>query len=268
LVTTTLEPQDRELTRTGKLSERNSEPASRLFQRVVPVVSKLLSLVAKRDWDDARYLPAEGPAIICANHLSSLDPVVVGEYLAYHGRWPYFLAKAGLFKLPGLGWALRHVGQVPVYRGTIRAKDSLVAAVEHLESGRIVVIYPEGTTGKDPDEWPMMVRTGAARLALRTGAPVIPIGQWGANIICPDNGSPRNHPKLFPRQWVTVRMGPPVDLGDLLPQKASRDVVREASRRILAAITTQVELVRGEAAPQTLWNPRLNARVPRDEAVF
>jgi 1-acyl-sn-glycerol-3-phosphate acyltransferase len=252
----------------GKLSEVNQEPGSRLFRTLVPPVSHLLSLIMKRDWDEAATVPQEGPAIICANHISSFDPVVVGEYLAFHGRWPYFLAKDSLFKIPGFGKLLRAVGQIPVHRGTVQAKDALVDAENHLGEGKIVVIYPEGTVCRDPDLWPMMVRTGAARLALKTGAPVIPIGQWGAHHICPDNGSSQHLPHLIPRQWVSVRCGAPVDLSGFGGPDAPRAQVRAASLAILEAITTLVEEVRGETAPPDRWNPRLGARVPRDEAVF
>ena len=118
--------------------------------------------------------------ILVPNHVSHFDPLVVAHYIYRAGRWPRFLGKASLWKVPVLGFLLRKTLQIPVERGSVEAVKSLDALVEALDEGGTVVIYPEGTTTREPDLWPMRGKTGAARLALLTGAPVIPIANWGA----------------------------------------------------------------------------------------
>ena len=74
-------------------------------------------------------------------------------------------------------------------RQSAKSADALLAATAAVEQGRAVVIYPEGTITGDPDLWPMQAKTGAARIALRTGCPVMPIGQWGAQELLYGKGS-------------------------------------------------------------------------------
>ena len=95
-----------------------------------------------------------------------------------------------------LGRILRACGQIPVQRQSAKSADALLAAVEAVNQSRAVVIYPEGTITRDPDLWPMKGKTGAARIALRTGCPVIPIGQWGAQELM--YGTEIHFPALFP----------------------------------------------------------------------
>ena len=83
--------------------------------------------------------------------------------------------------------------------------------MEAVDQGRAVVIYPEGTITRDPDLWPMAGKTGAARIALRTGCPVIPIGQWGAQELM--YGPQIHFPSLLPRKTLRLLVGDPVDLG-------------------------------------------------------
>ncbi|MCL1840770.1 MAG: 1-acyl-sn-glycerol-3-phosphate acyltransferase [Propionibacteriaceae bacterium] len=225
-----------------------------------------LAPVMRRDWRGQENVPQTGPALMVVNHLSSLDPPMMGEYFAYSGRWPYFLAKASLFKVPGVGFLFRRAGLVPVYRGTTHADDALLAAEEHLRLGHLVVIYPEGTTTRDPQEWPMEPRTGAARLALSTGVPVIPVGHWGVNLICPDNGSPRQHPDLFPRHTVVIETGEPIDLSAFGRDPTDAAAVHAAGQAIMDAITVMVERVRGQTCPPGRWDPKLHRRVVPGEA--
>lgn len=244
-------------------NRRNQEPASWAFKLAVPVVHGLLNLLIRRDWDGGSALPRTGPAIIAANHNSSLDPLVVGEYLAWHGRWPHFLAKAEMFEWPVIGRLMPLVGQIPVRRGGQSALDSLAAAAEALGRGEVVVIYPEGTFTHDPDEWPMAPYTGAVRLAMRTGAPLIPLSQWGCNRLWPPHESrPAN---WFARPRVTLRCGQPMDLSGLDGHAPA--AIRAASMRLMDAITAMLEEIRQEPAPQGRWLPRRRARVPRNEAI-
>ena len=257
-----------ESTQARSFDEVNHESAPPVYRRLAPALHRLLSLVCKRDWDGFASLPATGPAILVSNHLSSFDAVIAADYVLYHGRFPYFLAKAGLFTLPGLGRLLRAVGQVPVYRGTRRAVDSLVEAQRRLDDGKVVFVFIEGTTCRDPKLWPFSVKTGAARLALATGAPVIPIGHWGVSTICPDNAGPQRAPHPIPRRWVRFRSGAPVDLSAFGRDATDRGMVRAASAAILGAIVPLVEQARGETAPPLRWNPRTQSYVPLSEAIW
>ncbi|MFC1440341.1 lysophospholipid acyltransferase family protein [Streptacidiphilus sp. N1-10] len=132
----------------------------------------------------------EGPApgsIVAANHSSLIDPGVVLAALARRGvPDPVVLAAAGLWRIPVLGGRLRAEGHIPVHRGEQRAAEALVTAAEALADGRVVVIYPEGRLPRRHDSGdrdPEPFRTGLARLALATGAPVVPVGQTGARRI-------------------------------------------------------------------------------------
>ena len=95
-----------------------------------------------------------------------------------------------------------------------------------MRDGECVVIYPEGTLTRDPELWPMAGKSGAARIALATGCPVIPVGQWGAQEILPPYAKT---PDLFPRKHLTLKAGDPVPLDDLLAQPTTPEVVDQAT---------------------------------------
>jgi len=121
------------------------------------------------------------------------------------------------------------------------------------------VIYPEGTITADPDTWPMTARPGAARLALQTGYPVVPLGQWGANDVMP--GKKPVWPRFRPRRTMVFRMGDPVRLDDL--DASDGEAVRIAGARIIAALTGLVSEIRGIDAPADVYDIRVGHRVPR-----
>ena len=122
--------------------------------------------------------------------------------------------------------------------------------------GECVVVYPEGTLTRDPDLWPMVGKTGAARIALATGAPVIPVGQWGAHEVLPPYTI---RPRLVPRKRVVMKVGDPVDLSDLSEAAGphpSTEVINQATARIMAALVAVVEELRGAQAPVERFDPR------------
>ncbi|MFF2660708.1 lysophospholipid acyltransferase family protein [Kitasatospora sp. NPDC058032] len=126
--------------------------------------------------------PAPG-SIVAANHTSLADPAVVLAALHRLGARPVVLATAGLWRVPVLGPVLRREGYIAVHRGTARAAESLDAAAEALAAGRVVLIYGEGGLPRRRDSGelpPGPFRSGLARLARATGAPVVPLGQAGA----------------------------------------------------------------------------------------
>jgi len=115
------------------------------------------------------------------------------------------------------------------------------------------VVYPEGTLTRDPDLWPMQGKTGAARIALETGCPVIPIGQWGAHELLYPYAK---RPHLVPRATITMKVGDPVPLDDLRAMPHTQDVINQATARIMDALTHLVEDLRGEKAPDERFDPR------------
>ena len=149
------------------------------------------------------------------------------------------------------GDILRHLGQIPVYRESRDASLSLEGALSAVADGGCVVVYPEATLTRDPDLWPMRGKSGAARIALETGCPVIPMAHWGAQKILPPYGRVA---RLFPPAKVTVRAGAPVDLADLKGSTTARSL-RTATDRIMAAITAELESIRGETAPSERFDP-------------
>ncbi|MGC3956096.1 MAG: lysophospholipid acyltransferase family protein [Propionicimonas sp.] len=246
--------QDRGLTSRLPLRQANPNPVQPAYRRLAWFGGWLLRRLTRQDWDEAPQLPRNGPVIVVVNHISNADPVVFAHYLIWHGRWPRFLAKIEVWSMPVAGWVVRATGQIPVRRGAQDAADSLAAARAALEAGKCVVIYPEGTITTAPGAWPMTGRTGAARLALATGAPVVPVGQWGAQALL--GGKKPTWPRLIPRPTMTLRTGPAVDLADLVG-RTDRDAAVEATDRIMAALVAVVERIRGESAPAVRFDPRL-----------
>jgi 1-acyl-sn-glycerol-3-phosphate acyltransferase len=207
-----------------------------------------------------------GPLILAANHIGPFDPVALTAACRQRRVAPRFLAAAELFGWPLLGPLLRHCGHLPVHRRTPIAPMALPVAAAALTAGSVVLVYPEGGIGLDPDMWPQRGRTGVGRLALATGAPVVPVAQWGAHEVVPyaaPHGLLRALPAAFRRRpLVRVRFGAPVDLSDLrhgVPGQA-----RRATDRIVAAITENLLPLRvDEPARPRHHDPSRPARPPR-----
>jgi 1-acyl-sn-glycerol-3-phosphate acyltransferase len=230
-------------------SPRRTHPPRRIggaFRFIIVVVKPFLVVLMKRDWRGGERIPATGGAVVAANHISHVDALAFGHFIYDNGRLPRFLAKSGVFKNKLVGRILRSAGQIPVYRDTGDAANAFRDAVKAVAEGELVAVYPEGTITRDPGTWPMGGKSGAARIALSTGCPVIPVAQWGAQEILAYGDK---KPSILPRKTMVMLAGPPVDLDDLrgLPQNA--DTLREASDRIMAAITVLLEEIRGEKAP-------------------
>ena len=219
----------------------------------VPLVKPLLLGVTSRTWIDGEKIPDAGGCIVVFNHLSHIDPLLAAHFVYDHGRLPRYLAKSGLFKSRALAFFLTAAGQIPVERLTKSAVGAYDAAVAAVRAGECVVVYPEGTLTRDPAQWPMTGKSGAARIALETGCPVIPVGQWGAqDLLAPYAKTP--HP--FPRKHVTMKAGDPVDLSDLAALPRTAEVVQQATDRILDALTELVAEIRGETAPAERFDAR------------
>ncbi len=231
-----------------------------VYRRLAAGAGYVMRAVSKEVWDDAAALPSSGGMILVSNHVSYADVIAMGRYVIWSGRWPRYLGKAELWSMPVVGWFARKCRQIPVLRDSAQARDALAPAQAALERGECIGIYPEGGRTRDPDLWPMTARTGVARLALATGVPVIPTANWGTHRIMP--GRKLTVPRLLPRKRVEVVMGEPVDLADLVG-RTDVEAMRAATERIMDAVTTLVEQLRGEKRPDGVWDPRKGERVPR-----
>jgi 1-acyl-sn-glycerol-3-phosphate acyltransferase len=228
-----------------------------------------LMMFTKRDWRGIENLRSEVLSdgrqvgiVVAANHISYFDPLECAHYLYDNGRLPRFMGKHEVFELPVIGPIITGAGQIPVYRETEDAANAIRAAIEAVNLGECVVIYPEGTISRDPDLWPMTGKTGAARIALMTGAPLIPLAQWGAQEVVRPYAKEL---RLIPRKVMQVMAGPPVDLDDLRGRPIDAEVLDIATTRLMAAITAQLEILRGAKAPVERYDLKAHqARSPEE----
>jgi 1-acyl-sn-glycerol-3-phosphate acyltransferase len=181
-------------------------------------------------------VPPTGPAIVAFNHIAYLDPFAAAYALDAAGRRPRFLAKSELFADRRIAWIIRGTGQIEVNRGSRDAPAALEHAYRALEQGELVVVFPEGTITRDPELKPMAAKTGAARLALGSGAPLIPAAVWGTQNIWP-----KGYAKHWaPRQDILVRIGTPIgaqgDPHDHAACRALSDRLMEAISGLVAAL--------------------------------
>jgi 1-acyl-sn-glycerol-3-phosphate acyltransferase len=235
----------------SKRAERGYSPGWRLFTKII--IPPLVGVAMKREDSGRENIPRDGGMIIAPNHLSYADWGAVAMFCYRAGHYPVFLIKSGVFEVKYIGSFLRKVGQLPVYRGRSDAALVLRDAERGIRRGECVIVYPEGTASRDPGQWPMKGRTGVARLALSTGAPVIPIAQWGAQEILPYGDK---KPRLsIPRKRVRIVAGPAVDLSAFEGQSLTRDVLRAATDAVTADITKLLAGLRGEQPPAEPYDP-------------
>ena len=245
------------------MSKRAAGSYSRAWRGVSKIILRpLIPMLMRLDWHGREHFPSDGGMILAANHLSYADIFAVSLFADAAGRYPVFLAKSALFDVKGLGYVLRALGQLPVYRGQADAALVLRDAEQGLRNGACVIFYPEATVTRDPDKWPMVAKTGVARLALSTGAPVIPVAHWGAQKILP-YGSFRPH--LIPRRTVRLVAGPPVDLSAFAGQPLTSQTLRAATSAIMADITRLVGELRGAEPPAEPYHPAIARRKARQE---
>src|SRR5262249_17740637 len=216
----------------------------------VTLVRPLVIVMSRTDRRGMANIPASGPVIVIANHISHADPSLLPREVYAAGRWPQYLAKSSLFRMPVVGPILGWVRQIPVERGTIDARRALDSAVAAIEAGDCVLIYPEGTTSKQPDLWPMRGKTGAAGLWLLTGAPVVPVVMWGPEKLF-DPRTRKLHPK--PRTPVTIVAGPPLDMSRWNGATATTATLAEITEFFMLTLRDMLVEIRGGTAPP-LWS--------------
>lgn len=225
---------------------------TRAYRLMAAILRPLLFASTRRDWRGAEHLP-EGAFIAAGNHMTNVDPLTMTHFLYDNGRPPKILAKSSLWKVPVVGRVLTATGMIPVHRGTATAGRALEGAEAALAAGECVEMFPEGTLTGDPGLWPMVAKTGVARLALATRAPVVPIAHWGEQRLLPQRAKML---RGIPRKPITVVAGPPVDLSDLYDRPADAVTLREATDRIMGRITAQLAEIRGEEPPAEPFDRR------------
>ena len=237
----------------GSRSPEKSRPS--VFWLLAVAVLPFVSYLAKFTFVGREKLPRDGAYVLAPNHYSEFDPLIVAVAVWRMGRAPRFMAKESLFRIPVVGAALRATGMVPVARASSAsaAKQTMAQSNELVEHGRGVIVYPEGTLTRDPELWPMRGKSGAVRLALAGGIPLIPMAQWGTQEIM---GRYQKGLSLWPpRKRVQIIVGDPIDLSDLEGRSNDQAALTEATARLMDAITALLEQVRGEKAPAQRWNP-------------
>jgi len=228
------------------------------------LVYPVASLMFRLRYRHGERLPARGPVLLVANHVSILDPIACGRMVFDNGRIPHFLAKESVFK-GFAGTLLRGAGQIPVKRFTKDAHEALAAARADLEAGNLIVIYPEGSVTRDPDWWPMQPSTGAARLALTTDAVVVPVAQWGPQRVH-DYHSKKLRLRL--RAPADYLLGEPIDLeAQRAELRAGRplsaELLHETTDMIMRRVRDLLAELREEPAPLT-FHPRPHRELPGD----
>lgn len=196
------------------------------------------------------HIPKRGAFVISPNHITNFDPLTTAYLVWRGGRVPRFLAKASLFRVPVLGWLLRFTGQIPVERDG-SGPDPLKAATRLIDEELAVIVYPEGTLTRDPDEWPMRGKSGAVRLALQHGIPLIPMAHWGVQRILPRYGG-RLH--FFPRKDVDMLVGAPIDLTPWAG-RTDAEALSQATTVLMNEIASLLGELRGQTPPAERWNP-------------
>ncbi|WP_024935332.1 MULTISPECIES: lysophospholipid acyltransferase family protein [Actinomadura] len=223
----------------------------------IVILRPLLFGLLKRDWRGRGNVPGKGGVIIAANHISESDPLALAHFVYEAGRYPVYLAKSTLFDVRFIGGVLRGTGQIPVYRDRADAALALEDAEKALLDGECLMFYPEGSCTRDPELWPMTGQTGVARMALTTGAKVVPVASWGAHELMPYKkgeqkglaGSLKKGFHPLPRKTMKVIAGPPVDLSEYEGRPLDRETLRAATDDIMTAITGLLGELRGEEPP-------------------
>lgn len=202
-------------------------------------------------------IPKDGPIILAANHASNLDPLVMAAVvLPKVGRRFQWLGKKELFAWPVLGWVARNGGVHPVDRGAADV-EAFRLARRILDEGHILFVFPEGT--RSADGRLQEARDGTSVLALRTDAPILPVGIAGSHVVWP-----RGQKVPHPGGRVTVRIGTPFRLSEVLPEGTDRRAAKGLAtthimRRIAALLPpeqrgayadTDVHAIRPPAPPE------------------
>jgi 1-acyl-sn-glycerol-3-phosphate acyltransferase len=235
--------------------ERPGLGSAALYGVLAAIVGAVVTMVARLGierrrgtTEAAKGLP-DGPIIVISNHTSYADGLLLALACKRLGRPLRLLATASVFRAPIIGRLARRLGFIPVQRGEVSAVHALDAAADALEAGEAIGIYPEGRITRDPERWPERAKTGAVRLALRTGAPIVPVAMAGAHELVGRRKILWSLIKnLVRRPRVRVEVGDPIDVralvgGDASPGPAQ---VRAAADHVMGELIALVAGLRDE----------------------
>jgi 1-acyl-sn-glycerol-3-phosphate acyltransferase len=211
-----------------------------LFVRGFALASRMWSRAcASIRFEGLDRIPRTGAVILAANHISNLDPVVIGAWITtvLDHRRIHWLGKRELFDWPLFGWIAAWGGVHPVERGTADV-EAYRLATRILEAGYVLMIFPEGT--RSPTGELQEAKDGLAALAMRTGSTIVPIGINNSDAVWPKG---RKLPKPFPRRTITVRIGEPFNVAELVPPGTERRAAKAvATAEIMARIAALLDL--------------------------
>jgi 1-acyl-sn-glycerol-3-phosphate acyltransferase len=208
-----------------------------------------------------------GPLILAANHIGAFDPLVLTAACAKRKIAPRIMATGGLFRAPVVGPAMRAAGHIRVNRRMADVTDALGVARQALVERSVLLAYPEGRITLDPGMWPERGKSGLARLAISSGAPVVPVAQWGAHMVLPW-GAPRGMVgrltwAVLHRPVVKVHFGAPIETLAGAGDQSAR-AVRQATDQIISAITAELKTLRADEPRLPAWvDPRRPVSVAR-----
>jgi 1-acyl-sn-glycerol-3-phosphate acyltransferase len=181
---------------------------NRWWRAGLPIATPLLRLVLKVRVEGAERVPSRGPALLAFNHVSVLDgPAIAIESARRLRRETRYLVASEVFRTPLIGWILRRYEQIPIRRGE-GDEHALDEAIETVRAGAMAAIAPEGRVNDHPEHGLQRIRRGAARIALPTGAPIVPVGIWGTQRRWSRAGI--NWNRLWRRPRVGLVFGPPI----------------------------------------------------------
>ena len=237
------------------MSEERPRPVTPVREEIAPWMAALAAafrvglagLTRVRVEGAVDEIPRTGPVIIAANHSSNLDVPVLGSSLMPRiGRRFQWLGKKEVFDWPIVGWVARNGGVHAIDRSAADV-DAFRLAARILEEGHVLFVFPEGTRSRDGALGEG--RDGVAVLALRTGAPIVPVGVTGSY-----ERWPRGQKLPHPGGRVTARVGSPFRLADELPPDLDRRAAKTAAtdlimRRIAALLPERQRGRYGTIAP-------------------
>lgn len=198
------------------------------FMRLIHFLGKpFFYSLGRVDCTGLEHVPAAGPCIIAANHISNFDVVYIGASVP---RFPQFMAKVELYQNPFFGWLIRQLGSFPVYRGESDTW-ALAQAGRILDAGQMLVMFPEGTRSKQKARL-KQGKVGVVKLALEHRAPVVPAAIWGTENF---------RFRLRHRQKITIRIGEPLDVVSMAgPPPYSRNTLRELTTVVMQRIANML----------------------------
>jgi 1-acyl-sn-glycerol-3-phosphate acyltransferase len=215
---------------------RRPEPWMRL---AIAVLRPPITLWFNWRFEGREHIPREGPIIAACNHISYFDPLAHGLMVVKSGRRPRFMTKSEMYR----GYVMRHLlegaKQIKVERGSGSAAP-VEAAIATLAQGETVMIYPEATITRNPDSTPMQGKTGVARIALASGAPVVPVAVWGSQHVAPKEGT---RSLSFGRP-IWLKAGAPMDFSAYEDRPDDTGVLREVTDSIMDELTRLVNDLR------------------------